>query len=96
MKKALSFAVALGLVAGMAASAMAADVEFHGDARWRGLNIVNEDGSDAGDDRITAMDQRYRLVGNFKVNDDLKVGTRIDRDQSMDDKIKSVREKLDG
>ena len=41
MKKALSFAVALGLVAGMASSAMAADLVLSGDARLRGVYKQN-------------------------------------------------------
>ena len=80
MKKALSFAVALGLVAGMASYAAAATVDFHGDARWRGLSRANADGDEnvpnPGDD-VDGMDQRYRLVTNITVNDDLMVGFRV-------------------
>jgi hypothetical protein len=44
MKKALSFAVALGLAAGMASTAVASDIlDIHGDARWRGVNQSNAD-----------------------------------------------------
>lgn len=79
MKKALGFAVALGLVAGMASSAMAEDMlSIHGDARWRGLYAENAlDGDDASADTIQAMDQRYRLNATVKINDDVKVNTRI-------------------
>ncbi len=42
MKKALSFAVALGLVAGLASYAAAEDMlSIHGDARWRGVYSQN-------------------------------------------------------
>ncbi|MFO7607285.1 MAG: hypothetical protein R6W72_13410, partial [Desulfurivibrionaceae bacterium] len=79
MKKALSFAVALGLVAGMASSALAEDMlSIGGDARWRGVYKNNTtDASDANADKIQAMDQRYRLVATIKVNDDVKISTRL-------------------
>jgi hypothetical protein len=90
MKKALSFAVALGLVAGMASYAAAATVDFHGDARWRGVNESNVDGSELpnvvpADDIAdrTGMDQRYRLVANVTVNEDLMIGTRINLRDTM-------------
>ena len=73
MKKALSFAVALGLVAGMASYAAAATVDFHGDARWRGVTRNTADGNEAGDDGKTNMDQRYRLNADITVNDDLSI-----------------------
>ncbi len=79
MKKALSFAVALGLVAGMASSAIAEDMlSIGGDARWRGVYKNNTtDASDAAADKIQAMDQRYRLNATLKINDDVKINTRL-------------------
>ncbi|MBU0480267.1 MAG: hypothetical protein KKG47_04095 [Proteobacteria bacterium] len=79
MKKALSFAVALGLVAGMASAAVAADnLTLTGEARWRGSYKNNHvDASDTGTDRRQVMDQRYRLNASIKVNDDVKIGSRI-------------------
>ncbi|MFN2368741.1 MAG: hypothetical protein ABR605_07325 [Desulfurivibrionaceae bacterium] len=85
MKKALSFAVALGLVAGMASSAIAEDMlSIGGDARWRGVYKNNTkifDGigepDDTVADKIQRMDQRYRLNADIKVNDDVKITTRI-------------------
>ena len=78
MKKALSFAVALGLVAGMAYTASAADnLSISGDARWRGQYKNNFDGMDANPDRTQKMDQRYRVVGKIKVNDDVDIETRL-------------------
>ena len=63
MKKALSFAVALGLVAGMVSTAAAEDMlTIKGDARWRGVHKDNTtDSSDDGDDTMRFMDQRYRF-----------------------------------
>ena len=87
MKKALSFAVALGLVAGMASSAMAEDMlSVNGDVRWRGVYMNNAsngafgtvvEADDGAADEVRAMDQRYRLNVGVKVNDDVKVTTRF-------------------
>lgn len=79
MKKALGFAVALGLVAGMTSAAVADDmVTIKGDARLRGVYSTNTtDASDAAADKVQKMDQRYRLVADIKINDDVKVTTRI-------------------
>jgi hypothetical protein len=79
MKKALGFAVALGLVAGMASSALAEDIlSIGGDARWRGVYMNNTtDSDDATADKVQHMDQRYRLNADIKINDDVKVSTRI-------------------
>jgi hypothetical protein len=79
MKKALSFAVALGLVAGLASVAMAEDMlSIKGDARWRGFYKTNHtDADDSTADKTQAMDQRYRLTADIKINDDVKVSTRI-------------------
>jgi hypothetical protein len=87
MKKALGFAVALGLVAGMASSAMAEDMlSINGDARLRGyyktntdliLNPTELEPSDANADKIQKMDQRYRVNVDLKINDDVKVSTRF-------------------
>lgn len=79
MKKALSFAVALGLVAGMATTAMAEDtLSIKGDARWRGVYKTNNfDASDMHRDKTQKMDQRYRLNADVKINDAVKVTTRI-------------------
>ncbi|MBU0673761.1 MAG: hypothetical protein KJ950_03860 [Proteobacteria bacterium] len=75
MKKALGFAVALGLVAGMASSAVASDIlDFHGEARVRGLySDVDGTASDA----IRNYDQRYRFIINAKLADNVMVGSRI-------------------
>jgi|GEM_PF-6909839 len=79
MKKALSFAVALGLVAGLATSAMAEDMlSVKGEARIRGAYINNgADFDDETADKVQEMDQRYRLKAELKINDDVKVDTRI-------------------
>lgn len=78
MKKALSFAVALGLVAGMASSAVAADLVLKGDARLRGYYKNNStDATDAAPDRKQSLDQRYRLNADVVVNDAVKINTRI-------------------
>lgn len=78
MKKALSFAVALGLVAGMASVAAAAELSINGDARWRGVYKDNtKTSSDDTYDRVQQMDQRYRFNANLKVNDDVTVNTRL-------------------
>lgn len=82
MKKALSFAVALGLVAGVASVASAAELSINGDARWRGVykdNAPNSSGFGANDtvyNRQQYMDQRYRFNANLKINDDVTVNTR--------------------
>ncbi|MCK4839351.1 MAG: hypothetical protein KAS94_11165 [Desulfobulbaceae bacterium] len=78
MKKALSFAVALGLVAGMATTAVAADLVLKGDARLRGVyknNTVDLDDSTA--DKIQNLDQRYRINADIIVNDAVKINTRL-------------------
>jgi opacity protein-like surface antigen len=79
MKKALSFAVALGLVAGLASAAMAEDMlSINGDARWRGVYKTNNfDVADSNADKTQKMDQRYRLNADIKINDNVKVSTRI-------------------
>jgi hypothetical protein len=79
MKKALSFAVALGLVAGMASSAMAEDtLSMTGDARIQGWYKNNTlEANDDLDDTYRAMDQRYRLNFAFNVSDDVKVHVRL-------------------
>lgn len=75
MKKALSFAVALGLVAGVAS---AAELTINGDARWRGVYKDNTATSnDNVYDRVQQMDQRYRFNCNLKINDDVTVNTRL-------------------
>jgi len=45
---------------------------------------------------VKACHETVHAMGAPRITTTLKVGTRIDRDQSMDDKIESVREKLDG
>jgi len=45
---------------------------------------------------VKACRETVHALGAPRITTTLKVGTRIDRDQSMDDKIESVREKLDG
>jgi len=45
---------------------------------------------------VKACHETVHALGAPRITTTLKVGTRIDRDQSMDDKIESVREKLDG
>jgi uncharacterized protein (TIGR00106 family) len=40
--------------------------------------------------------ERLHAMGAPRVSTTLQVGTRTDRDQSLADKIRSVREKLDG
>ncbi len=78
MKKALSFAVALGLVAGMATTAVAADLVLKGDARLRGQYKNNStDADDNTADRIQNFDQRYRLNADVVVNDAVTVNTRL-------------------
>lgn len=78
MKKALSFAVALGLVAGVASVASAADLTINGDARWRGVYHTNyTDATDVIQDKVQEMDQRYRFNADLKINDDVKVNTRL-------------------
>jgi uncharacterized Zn-binding protein involved in type VI secretion len=78
MKKALSFAVALGLVAGVASVASAAELSINGDARWRGVYKDNTVfSSDKVADRAQTMDQRYRFNCNLKINDDVTVNTRL-------------------
>lgn len=93
MKKALSFAVALGLVAGVATVASAAELIVNGDARLRGVYSQNTNDIDGptdhftgapgdtpaeqGQDTVQRMDQRYRLNVDVKINDDVKVNTRL-------------------
>jgi len=77
MKKALSFAVALGLVAGAAHVASAADLTITGDTRLRGVYLNNADFNDKVQDREQKMDQRYRLNADVKVNDDVTINTRL-------------------
>lgn len=93
MKKALSFAVALGLVAGVASVASAAELTINGDARLRGVysqNTKDIDGptdhftgapgdtpAEQGQDTVQKMDQRYRFNMDLKINDDVKVNTRL-------------------
>jgi len=89
MKKALSFAVALGLVAGAASVASAADLTITGDARVRGVYHTNyTDLNDATQDKVQEMDQRYRLNAAVKVNDAVSVNTRlVFGDQLMDQSV---------
>lgn len=78
MKKALSFAVALGLVAGAASVASASELTINGDARWRGVYHTNyTDLTDAAQDKVQEMDQRYRFNADLKINDDVKINTRL-------------------
>lgn len=83
MKKALSFAVALGLVAGVASVASAAELSINGDARWRGVykdnapTATNFGADDTVYNRQQYMDQRYRFNCNLKINDDVTVNTRL-------------------
>lgn len=76
MKKALSFAVALGLVGGMATTAVASDMlDFHGTARVRGVaTTVSVDG--AADVKKQQYDMRTRFVINANVTDNVTVNTR--------------------
>jgi uncharacterized Zn-binding protein involved in type VI secretion len=87
MKNALSFAVALGLVAGVVSVASAAELTINGDARWRGVykqnttdstdhNDVTPGVANQGQDTTQKMDQRYRFNANVKINDDVTVNTR--------------------
>lgn len=59
-----------------------------------GTNIEGE--WDAVFAAVKACHETVHALGAPRITTTLKVGTRIDRDQSMDDKIESVREKLDG
>lgn len=78
MKKALSFAVALGLVASAAYVASAAELSLSGDARVRGVYKNNgTDFTDANADKEQKMDQRYRIKGDIKINDDVTINTRL-------------------
>jgi hypothetical protein len=84
MKKALSFAVALGLVAGMASAAAASDLlDFHGEARIRALNgDITQKASTSADGKDMAQkarhyDHRYRFVMNAKAADNVTVQTRL-------------------
>jgi len=45
---------------------------------------------------VKACHETVHALGAPRITTTLKVGTRIDRDQSMDDKIESVRKRLDG
>jgi len=45
---------------------------------------------------VKACHETVHALGAPRITTTLKVGTRIDREQSMGDKIESVREKLDG
>ena len=87
MKKALSFAVALGLVAGLASVASAADMlTIHGDARWRGVYKNNAPmmygadfrvADDTQNNTVQEMDQRYRVNADLQINDDVKINGRV-------------------
>lgn len=78
MKKALSFAVALGLVAGAAAVASAAELSVSGDARVRGVYHTNySDTNNDIQDKVQDMDQRIRVNAAIKVNDAVSVNTRL-------------------
>ena len=49
------------------------------------------------DNEFTAVKRCHEVVhqmGAPRISTSIKVGTRIDREQTMDEKIKSVREKL--
>lgn len=51
------------------------------------------------DDVFNAIKRCHEVIhemGAPRISTVIKVGTRIDRDQSMDDKVKSVQEKLKG
>lgn len=78
MKKALSFAVALGLVAGAASVASAAELAVTGDARMRGVYHTNfSDGNDNTADKDQHIDHRYRLKLDTKINDNVTVHGRL-------------------
>jgi len=78
MKNSSSFVVALGLVAGVVSVASASELTINGEARWRGVYHTNyQDTTDASQDKIQNMDQRYRLNVNLKINDDVKINTRL-------------------
>jgi uncharacterized protein (TIGR00106 family) len=50
------------------------------------------------DDVLAAVKRCHEVVhgmGAPRISTVLKLGTRIDRDQTMDDKVRSVKEKLD-
>ncbi|BBM02750.1 MTH1187 family thiamine-binding protein [Microbulbifer sp. GL-2] len=44
---------------------------------------------------VKACHERVHAMGAERITTSLKLGTRIDRDQSLQDKIDSVRSKLD-
>ena len=43
---------------------------------------------------VKACHQRVHDMGRARITSTLKIGTRIDREQSLDDKVSSVTEKL--
>jgi len=43
---------------------------------------------------VKACHQALHAMGAPRVSSDIRIGTRIDRDQTMEDKIRSVEEKL--
>ena len=59
-----------------------------------GTNIEGE--WDAVFEAVKACHETVHALGAPRITTTLKVGTRIDREQSMDDKVESVRQKLDG
>ncbi|WHI49913.1 thiamine-binding protein [Microbulbifer sp. MLAF003] len=44
---------------------------------------------------VKACHERVHAMGAERITTSLKLGTRVDRDQSLQDKIDSVRSKLD-
>lgn len=43
---------------------------------------------------IKSCHEKLHQMGVQRISSNLRIGTRVDRDQSMEDKIKSVEEKL--
>lgn len=79
MKKALSFAVALGLVAGMGSSAVASDMlEFHGTSRVRGIrgDFTQPSTAVAGDE-VAQYNMRTRFDIKANVTEGVSVNARM-------------------
>ena len=45
---------------------------------------------------VKACHEKLHTMGAPRITTTIKLGTRVDRDQSMEDKVKSVKEKLAG
>lgn len=77
LKKLTALALGVLFVLGFAAYAFAADVEFGGDMRVRGIYKQNYDFNDKANDDLQYWDQRLRMTAKVKAGDGVEVNTRL-------------------